>query len=324
MNVPQNNYPPQSAPFPPGWYQDPWNPAGLRWWNGVQWTQAASALCSHQQQFEVNEQYRKQTSALEQQSGWNSQAMQSVVVAPAENAAFSAVLEAQDSAQVSHNSREMQPDFYEAQYLFAPIGRPSDLRIGLTRAMYVVCILFRGLAGLLALVFVLSIVPVNFTSFGRSTLAGMRVEYIADWIAYLSIIGAVLSGIIAIPLEMVYKKTRAKAATADACEQALRDLAEGSTSFSECIETYRTARFMERMVYSQANCMIAAFVISGIAGWATYDFLLLTMDNPWVALITHIVMLVISAGLGGALTTGSMKKYMREDSDLYEELKNLI
>lgn len=40
MNVPQNNYPLQSAPFPPGWYQDPWNPAGLRWWDGMRWIDA--------------------------------------------------------------------------------------------------------------------------------------------------------------------------------------------------------------------------------------------------------------------------------------------
>lgn len=28
------SYPPQ----PPGWYADPWQPTGWRWWDGYQWT----------------------------------------------------------------------------------------------------------------------------------------------------------------------------------------------------------------------------------------------------------------------------------------------
>ena len=28
---------PQSA-SPPGWYPDPWSPATVRWWSGIDWT----------------------------------------------------------------------------------------------------------------------------------------------------------------------------------------------------------------------------------------------------------------------------------------------
>ncbi len=49
MNTPQGN---SSASFPPGWYQDPWNPTGFRWWDGIQWTVKVNARPS---QFTVNQ-----------------------------------------------------------------------------------------------------------------------------------------------------------------------------------------------------------------------------------------------------------------------------
>ena len=35
-----------TAPAAPGWYADPWNPAGFRWWDGTNWTPHVSAAAA--------------------------------------------------------------------------------------------------------------------------------------------------------------------------------------------------------------------------------------------------------------------------------------
>lgn len=40
---PVNDYPPQPAfTVPPGWYVDPFDGVGFRWWNGQGWTNATN------------------------------------------------------------------------------------------------------------------------------------------------------------------------------------------------------------------------------------------------------------------------------------------
>lgn len=170
----------------------------------------------------------------------------------------------------------------------------------------------------LGVIFILSIIPVTFTSLGQYQIGGMPVISIASILSQYAVLGAIIAAGIAIPMQALATIIPTRVFAAILCEEADKSYASGEYSIEDHDYLYKSAQYVLRVKKAQIRCTVVGFILSAIIALLIHDPLMTAIGNPWTDLLSLIILGVAIMLIGFVLDSAITQKLKTEDpADLY-------
>lgn len=201
------------------------------------------------------------------------------------------------------------------------LDMPSDASVSAAKGLRVLADIVLGITSMLAVIFLLSIIPMTFTNLGQWKLAGVHLITIASHIAQGAVYGALISAIVAAPIKVKCENVIKCSALAHGAEDASLMLQRGEVTQAEFDEARRGLGMLYRAIRTQSNCFAMAYILGGIAGFIVHDPLMDIAGNPWADLVTLVVIPLLGSVLSALITPRAMRKYEKEDPVLFREVE---